>query len=109
MRRNLALSDGAIVSERLNAALAPHLGRTRAKKLIARVALHGTTDGTLFGAALPADPDWPAAVTEREVRVLMAPEAYLGSAAALVNRVLTRYHASVRPSAAAESTHRSVT
>ncbi|XUL85502.1 class-II fumarase/aspartase family protein [Streptomyces galilaeus] len=109
MRHNLDLTGGAIVSERLNAALAPHLGRTGAKKLLTRVALHGTTDGTPFAEALLADPEWPAAVTGREVRALLVPEAYLGSAGALVNRVLTRYHASVRPSAAAESTHRSVT
>lgn len=99
MRRNLDLTSGAIVSERLTAHLAPRLGKAGAKDLLGRAAARGGQDGTPFVAALLADPEWPAEVGEREVRELLDPDGYVGAAKALVNRVLTRYHATVSPSA----------
>lgn len=99
MRRNLALTGGGIVSERLNVALAPRLGRAVAKSVLARSALQEQATGRPFVEALLADPQWPGDIAEKKVRELLDPAAYLGSSGALVGRVLTRYHACVQPSA----------
>lgn len=97
VRRNLHLTGGAIASERLNAHLAPRLGRGPAKELLGRAAVRAAETGAPFTDVLLADPGWPDDVTAAEVRDLLDPAAYLGASAALVDRVLTRHHASARP------------
>ncbi|MFH0515906.1 3-carboxy-cis,cis-muconate cycloisomerase [Streptomyces sp. M41] len=74
MREHLHLSEGAIVSERLSAELAPVLGRARAKELLTRLASEGTP---LDRAPELADAD-------------LDPTHYTGSAGALTDRALER-------------------
>ena len=85
MAANLALTGGAIVSERLNAALAPRLGKATAKKLLATVTREAAETGRDFAdvlaAALPDIDDLDA---------LLDPAGYTGAAAALVDRALNR-------------------
>jgi 3-carboxy-cis,cis-muconate cycloisomerase len=86
MAENLGMTGGAIVSERLNVALAPQLGKATAKKVLGRVAL---TPGMPFEEALAQAPEL--AELDREfLRGLLAPEEYLGSSAELVRRALER-------------------
>ncbi|WP_093800936.1 lyase family protein [Streptomyces sp. Wb2n-11] len=84
MRENLGLTHGLIVSERIAAALAPVLGRARARQLLTeaarRTAAEGISLAEALSGALPADQ--PAELTD--------PTHYTGSAAALVDRALER-------------------
>jgi 3-carboxy-cis,cis-muconate cycloisomerase len=87
MAANLALSDGGIVSERLNVALAPVLGKAVAKKLLGSAAREAAASGhplrDVLAATIEVDLPWDE---------LMDPAHYLGDAPALVDRVLRRYH-----------------
>ncbi|MGW0559698.1 lyase family protein [Streptomyces sp. NPDC003016] len=84
MRENLDLTHGLIVSERVAAALAPALGRARARELLTeasrRTAAEGIPLAEALSGALPAD----------RLAELTDPTHYTGSAAALVDRALDR-------------------
>jgi 3-carboxy-cis,cis-muconate cycloisomerase len=103
MRANLDLTGAAVVSERLNAVLAPTVGKAAAKKLLTSVIEEAERTGTdvitLLGRELerhghPADVD--------RLGSLVDPAHYLGASTALVDRVLAR-HRERRPSAAVSS------
>ncbi|MFD8278356.1 3-carboxy-cis,cis-muconate cycloisomerase [Streptomyces solisilvae] len=84
MAEHLRLTGGLIVSERLAAALAPVVGRARAKELLTeasrRVAEEGVGLAEALAGVLPAE----------RLRELTEPGTYLGSAPALVDRALAR-------------------
>jgi 3-carboxy-cis,cis-muconate cycloisomerase len=90
MRENMALTGGALVSERLNAVLAPILGKAPAKALLTRVIDESSASGEelvdLLGEAV-------AELDLAELRALLDPAQYTGAAAVLADRVLDRYHA----------------
>ncbi|WP_439659396.1 3-carboxy-cis,cis-muconate cycloisomerase [Lentzea sp. HUAS TT2] len=83
---NLALTGGSIIAERLNVALAPHLGKAAAKTLLARIAL----DDRPFQQVLITTPEL-AAIDPARLRELLDPAQYLGASEALVDRVLDRH------------------
>nr|WP_134005488.1 3-carboxy-cis,cis-muconate cycloisomerase [Streptomyces sp. 846.5] len=101
MWSHLALTDGLLVSERLNAVLAPLLGRDRARTLLVAASgraaelgipleealreLLDESDVPLPGGQLPKELLPPA-----RLRALTDPTAYLGSALALTDRALRR-------------------
>ncbi|WP_370127064.1 3-carboxy-cis,cis-muconate cycloisomerase [Streptacidiphilus sp. EB103A] len=101
MWSHLALTDGLLVSERLNAVLAPLLGRARARTLLVEASgraaelgipleealreLLDESDVPLPGGQLPKELLPPA-----RLRALTDPTAYLGSALALTDRALRR-------------------
>jgi 3-carboxy-cis,cis-muconate cycloisomerase len=97
LRANLDLSGGTIVSERLNVALAPMLGKAAAKKLLARLALRSADDGTSFADLLRDAPELTGALDAEALHALADPEGYLGASAALVDRVLLRYRTWAEP------------
>ncbi|MGW0550141.1 lyase family protein [Streptomyces altiplanensis] len=84
MRENLGLTHGLIVSERIAAALAPVLGRARAKELLTEAARRTAAEGISLAEALSGTlpTDQSAELTD--------PTHYTGSAAALVDRALER-------------------
>jgi 3-carboxy-cis,cis-muconate cycloisomerase len=86
MAANLALSDGAIVSERLNVALAPVLGKAAAKKMLAEAAREAAAGGKSLRAALAGRIE-----VELPLDDLLDPSHYLGDAPALVDRAVARY------------------
>ncbi|MDJ0464483.1 lyase family protein [Streptomyces sp. H27-C3] len=96
MHENLGLTDGLIVSERIAAALAPALGRARAKQLLTAASRRAAAEGIPLAEALadtlPATE--LAELTEltepAELAELTDPTGYTGSAAALVDRALER-------------------
>ena len=88
MRTNLGLTGGTIVAERLGVVLAPVLGKVAAKKLLGRIALAGA--GT-FEESLLAAPELAGKLDAQALRQLLDPGCYLGSAEALVDRVLARH------------------
>lgn len=86
MRRNLGLTRGLIVSERLSAELAPVLGRDRAKELLAELARRAHTEGRTLGALLAEEP----ALAGIGLDDLTDPARYTGSAEALTDHALER-------------------
>ncbi|GAA2354215.1 adenylosuccinate lyase family protein [Nonomuraea africana] len=80
MRANLDLTGGLIVSERVAAALAPVLGRERARALLA-----AATPGSGLRQALQQ-----AAGDRLDLHDLLDPTHYLGAAPTLVDRALRR-------------------
>jgi 3-carboxy-cis,cis-muconate cycloisomerase len=84
MRQNLDLTGGLVVAERVAHLLAPRLGRSDAREVVATAAATGS-----FRWALVADER--VGLSTEEVDALLDPEEYLGSAAALVDRALARY------------------
>lgn len=84
---NLAVTDGTIVAERLNVALAPILGKAAAKSLLARIA---GEEGT-FADQLRAAPEVREALSDNELTDLLRPDRYLGAAGELVDAVLARH------------------
>jgi 3-carboxy-cis,cis-muconate cycloisomerase len=91
MAANLSTGGGTIVSERLNVALAPLLGKATAKALLGRIAGQAAAGEGRFDELLAAAPEL-AALGDR-LPELLAAENYLGAADELIDRVLARHAA----------------
>lgn len=90
MAANLDLTRGAIVSERLNVALAPLLGKGAAKRLLAEATVEATRTGADLADVLAAALD-RAGATSPDLRDLLDPAGYTGIADLLVDQALTRF------------------
>jgi 3-carboxy-cis,cis-muconate cycloisomerase len=94
MSANLRLTRGAIVSERVNAVLAPLLGKASAKRLLAEVTAAAERDGAdvadLLGPALE-EALQQAGVAGPDVSGLFDPSGYTGISGPLVDRALLRF------------------
>ncbi|GLZ35012.1 3-carboxy-cis,cis-muconate cycloisomerase [Lentzea sp. NBRC 105346] len=86
MASNVDMGQGAIVSERLNVALAPVLGKANAKKLLGAVTAEAARTGKPLREVLAEHVDVPLPLDD-----LLDPARYLGAAGALVDRALDRY------------------
>ena len=100
MRANLASTGGAVVSERVCAALSPALGRAAAKRLLSEAVDESDRSGIALAEVLAGKLESALAETggkiDRETLAeLTDPTHYAGSATALVGRVLSRYRATV--------------
>ena len=89
MRRNLELTGGAILSERVSFALAERVGRENATALVRDALRRSGDSGHDFAEELRADPE--NGLDESELAALLDPTTYLGSAEVFVDRVLERY------------------
>jgi adenylosuccinate lyase len=88
MRANLEASGGFALSERAMLALAPHIGKETARRVIERVAASARRNGRSFAAALAEDRDICACLTKEELNRLTRFDALMGHCQALVDRVL---------------------
>jgi 3-carboxy-cis,cis-muconate cycloisomerase len=92
MLRNLRLTGGAVVSERLGVVLAPLLGKAAAKRLLgavtARAGQTGRPLADVLAEALAAEGQ---ALDADRVTALLDPLQYTGCAGSLTDRVLARY------------------
>ncbi|MFD4502860.1 3-carboxy-cis,cis-muconate cycloisomerase [Streptomyces sp. NPDC058457] len=86
MRRNLDLTNGLIVSERLSAELAPVLGRARAKELLTELARRTHTERRTLRELLAGEPD----LKDVDLDNLTDPARYTGCAGVLTDRALER-------------------
>ena len=86
MRRNLGITRGLIVSERLSAALTPVLGRARAKQLLTELARRAHDEDRPLRELLAER----AELKEVELDDLTDPTHYTGFAGALTDRALER-------------------
>ncbi|WP_328768896.1 class-II fumarase/aspartase family protein [Streptomyces sp. NBC_00286] len=91
MLANLELTGGAIVTERLTVALAPVLGKVRAKKLLTAASAEAADTGRTIGEVLSGHPEVTARFTPDQLFELLDPARYTGAAAALVDRALRGY------------------
>ncbi len=91
MRANLALTHGAIVAERLTVALAPVLGKARAKQLLGEVTSAVARSGGELAEALGGHPLVAAHLSADALADLLDPARYLGAAGELVDREPVSY------------------
>ncbi|MET8980063.1 adenylosuccinate lyase family protein [Streptomyces sp. NPDC004539] len=91
MVANLALSGGAIVSERLTAAFAPALGKGPAKKLLTVAAQEAAARGLPLAEILTDRPELASLYSPEDLAALLDPARYTGAADALVERALRSY------------------
>lgn len=90
MRENLGLTGGAIVSERLGAALTPLLGKVAAKRLMTEVT---ATTGDVADVLVRRLRDLGHDGDPARWRELCDPTGYRGASSRLVDRVLDRHRA----------------
>ncbi len=90
MRRNLDLTGGLIVSEAVMMALAEHTGRQDAHHIVAHAASTALEKGTMLLDELLKLPEVTRHLDAGKLAALTDPGNYLGSAQAMVDRVLAR-------------------
>jgi len=91
MRRNLDLTGGLLLAENVATRLAPALGRVEAQDLVAEVCRDAVAGGTALRDALIADTRVVEHLSPEEIDAALDPSAYLGSAAAFVDRALSAH------------------
>lgn len=92
MRANLDLTRGLIVAEAVMMGLAPHLGRQAAHDLVYDACRRAIAEDRPLFAVLSEDPGVTGVVDGERLRALTDPTHYLGSASAMVDRVLQGRH-----------------
>jgi 3-carboxy-cis,cis-muconate cycloisomerase len=90
MRANLAITQGQILAEAVQMALAPKIGRGDAHALVAEVGKSAAASGLALGDALKRDARVTRWLDAAAIDRLMEPAHYLGMAGAFVDRVLAR-------------------
>jgi adenylosuccinate lyase len=88
MRRNLDLSGGTLLAERVMLALGQHIGRQDAHDVIYEAAMHAFAAREPFAAVLKRDPRVTAHLTPAVIDALLDPQQYTGLAASFVDRVV---------------------
>ena len=88
MRANLAATGGRIAAERVSAVLAPRLGRSAAKELLADASARASGEGRALADVLAELPQLHGVLDRRELAALLDPAAYTGAAGPLVDRAL---------------------
>ncbi|WP_181776699.1 3-carboxy-cis,cis-muconate cycloisomerase [Amycolatopsis pittospori] len=88
MRRNLGLTHGQIVSERLSTVLAPMLGKARAKEVLGEASRLALEQGRALGEVLSDLPEITGVLTADSLTDLLDPAGYTGSAGALTDAAL---------------------
>jgi 3-carboxy-cis,cis-muconate cycloisomerase len=90
MRENLLVTRGLIASEAVAMALAVHVGRSEAHRLVEEAAHRARSGGGTLADALAADAAVTRHLTRADIDRHLAPERYIGAARALVERVVRR-------------------
>jgi 3-carboxy-cis,cis-muconate cycloisomerase len=88
MRRNLDLTGGLILAEAVMMALAEHTGRQDAHHIVAHAARAALEQGTTLLAQLEKEPKVTQHLDKARLQHLLDPVTYLGSAVAMIDRVL---------------------
>jgi len=98
MRRNIGLTGGLIVAEAVMMALAEHIGRGAAHDIVYAACRSAAATGNDLLAELSRRKEVTAHLSEQRLLELVDPANYLGSALAMVDRVLqTRTGAPTQP------------
>ncbi|MEV7347044.1 hypothetical protein [Streptomyces sp. NPDC093544] len=89
MRANLRATGGQLVSERVSAVLAPRIGKTAARELLAQASLLASRTGLPLADVLAELPQLAGVLSREEAAGLLDPATYTGVAGPLVDRALT--------------------
>ncbi|HEV8163398.1 MAG TPA: 3-carboxy-cis,cis-muconate cycloisomerase [Actinomycetota bacterium] len=92
MRRNLDLTGGLLLAERVTTALAPSLGRLDAHELVQRASAEAVASQRPFAEVLYDQPKVSDLLDPEEIGRLLDPAGYLGATDELISRAL-RAHA----------------
>ncbi len=90
MRANIEVTGGLVLAEAVSATLGSRLGKAKAHELVEAACRKAVAEKRPLGAVLAEDPQISRSLSPDEIEVLMMPEAYLGSSAEFVARVLAR-------------------
>lgn len=88
MRDNVDAMNGLALTERFTLALAKHMNKFEARRLIDEACGRVGKDGVSLADALGAMPEVLAVMSEAEIAELSAPETYVGAAPEIVDDVL---------------------
>jgi 3-carboxy-cis,cis-muconate cycloisomerase len=88
MRANLESTDGLIVSENVAMALAAHVGRGEAHRIVELAARRARDGGSTLIDALGADSAVTRHLTRADLARHLSPEPYVAAARALVQRIV---------------------
>nr|WP_307795339.1 3-carboxy-cis,cis-muconate cycloisomerase [Actinacidiphila acididurans] len=91
MRANTGATGGQLVSERVSALLAPHLGKAAAKQTLADASARAAATGRPLAAVLAELPPVAAVFTRADLDTLLDPAAYTGAATTLVDHALAHH------------------
>ncbi|MET7904806.1 3-carboxy-cis,cis-muconate cycloisomerase [Streptomyces sp. NPDC005355] len=96
MARNLELTQGQIVAERLAVHLRNALGKAGAKRHLGRIAASSSAGGESFARAVRTDPVVRESLSPALVDEILDPAGYRGVAGELVDRALVHHRMRVR-------------
>lgn len=89
IRRNLHMTGGLILSERVAGALVKKgIGRQEAHEIVRRCSMEAYEEGISFKEALLKNPTIASKLSSKEVEELLNPETYLGASLELVDRAV---------------------
>jgi 3-carboxy-cis,cis-muconate cycloisomerase len=92
MRSNLEAAAGTLMAESLATALAPHLGRPEAMRLVGELSERALRGGTTLRESAQSDGRVEAALDAAALDRALDPSAYLGNADQLIDRALASWH-----------------
>jgi 3-carboxy-cis,cis-muconate cycloisomerase len=96
MRANLDLTGGLVMAESLTMALAPHMGRSEAYRIVQSACNHVIESGGDLGQAVLKDEQVRSILSPQEIERALDPSGYLGSADVFINRALEAYREAYR-------------
>jgi 3-carboxy-cis,cis-muconate cycloisomerase len=91
MKANLDLTSGLIMAESLTMALAPHIGRPQAQRIVKAICDHAVTSGRSLRQAAQADEQVVTLLSSEEIDQALDPSRYLGSTDTFIDRALASY------------------
>lgn len=91
MQMNLAMTHGLIMSESLAIALARHIGRSEAQRLVRKISDNAVQKGLSLRVAAQSEQQVRLTLSPEEFDQALDPIAYLGSTDALIDRALASY------------------
>lgn len=97
MRANLDMTAGLIMAESLTMALAPHLGRPEAQRIVKTLCDRATRSGVHLHQAAREEAQVRAILSLEEIDQALDPREYLGSTDVFIDRALASYR-EVQPS-----------
>jgi 3-carboxy-cis,cis-muconate cycloisomerase len=92
MNANLDLTKGLIMSESLTMALAPHLGRPEAQRLVQALCEQAAKSNKTLHEVTQAELQVQALLSREEIDHALNPDLYLGSTNIFIDRALAEYH-----------------
>lgn len=95
MLRNLSLSNGNVMSERVSLVMGEFLGRTLAQDLVRAAALNCAENGTSLQDELMKMEEFREHFSDRDIAEMFDPMRYLGSAQEFIDRAITHWRSSL--------------